>query len=179
MIDGKKTVEYDYSGLHPSIIYLENGLNPPKDPYENILSQKNGMRPEDCRILVKRAFNAMLNADKPLQRPPRGLNVNQFGITWKESVKKIIDFHKPIESLFLKGEGLKLQYIDSQLAEKVILYFIKAGAPILPVHDSFVVHHGWQTTLEKVMGEFFYDRYKMDIPLKLTPYYQEVRDTKD
>lgn len=176
IIDEKKTIEYDYSGLHPAIAYLENGLQPPCESYSSILNLEPELVSNASRKIIKRAFNAMLNAKKPLQRAPRDLSISQLGMTWKELVEKIIDFHKPIEDLFFKGEGLKFQYIDSQLAEEVLLDFTSKGIPILPIHDSFLVHHGHQYYLEEVMKKLFYNKYETEIPLKFSSYYQEVSE---
>lgn len=68
VIDGKKTVELDFSGLHPAFLYAQEMHQVPDDPYDV------GLNPE-CRDIVKRAFNAMLNAGKELGRAPQKLNI--------------------------------------------------------------------------------------------------------
>ena len=56
----------------------------------------------------------------------------------------ILDAHKPIADVFFQGYGNELQYTDSCIAEKVMLQFIKSGdAPVLPVHDSFIMHQAF------------------------------------
>ena len=44
--------------------------------------------------------------------------------------------------------GNKLQYEDSQIAEKVMLQFAKQDIAILPVHDSFVIQRSYQQMAE-------------------------------
>lgn len=39
-INGKPMVEYDYSGLHPAILYAERGLAVPEDPYAGIVTPR-------------------------------------------------------------------------------------------------------------------------------------------
>ena len=37
------------------------------------------------------------------------------------------------------GVGLQLQFIDSEIAEQVMLEFARQDKPIIPIHDSFIV----------------------------------------
>ena len=56
---------------------------------------------------------------------------------------------------------------DSDLAEQVMLHFIKMGYPCLPVHDSFIVHHGLAGELEDKMKAVFTKRYGVAPKIKL------------
>lgn len=59
LINGKRTVEVDYSGLHAAMLYAQDGQPIPDDPYVRCLT-KVGNKAE--RKLVKQTFNALLNA---------------------------------------------------------------------------------------------------------------------
>jgi hypothetical protein len=48
-----------------------------------------------------------------------------------------------------------LQRLDSDIAEKVLLHFAKSGIAILPLHDSFLMHNGYEASLEPVMRSAF------------------------
>ena len=64
-INEKRTVELDFGTLHPTMLYSEVGLKPPEDSYQIGLFPRSssGMNSlEAYRQLVKRCFNAMLNA---------------------------------------------------------------------------------------------------------------------
>ena len=63
--------------------------------------------------------------------------------------------HPLIEKELSSGIGLKTQYIDSQIAEAVMLDFWKEDVVVLPVHDSFVVPAGFQMALEASMKHHF------------------------
>ena len=39
------------------------------------------------------------------------------------------------------------------MAESVMLQFAKIDAPALPIHDSFIMHHGYGGELEEAMKE--------------------------
>ena len=58
--------------------------------------------------------------------------------TWKDYVLYLQSEHEPIKKYFFTGYGLKLQKIDSDLAEQVLLEMHDKGKVILPIHDSFV-----------------------------------------
>ena len=45
-----------------------------------------------------------------------------------------------------------------------MLHFAAMDAPALPVHDSFIMHHGYGGELEEAMRRTFYDRFGGDIP---------------
>ena len=49
----------------------------------------------------------------------------------------------------------ELQKVDSQIAEKFLLHFAKRRLPILPLHDSFLMHHGFEEELPNAMREAF------------------------
>lgn len=105
--------------------------------------------------MIKAAFNAMLNSTKPMSRPPSGVNPSKFGLKWSEISDAIKEFHKPIAHHFYTGVGLRLQRIDSDIAERVLLHFASMGRSILPLHDSFMMHYGDEDLLAPVMQHAF------------------------
>ena len=158
IVDGKRMVEFDYSNLHPTIIYRQEGLNPPKDSYSLVIaehfrdvqSNRASLRP-----MVKKAFNAMLNANKPIKNAPIGIRPKDFGLKWLQISNAILKSHNNIAQHFYTGAGLRLQKVDSQIAEKVMLHFAKRRLPILPLHDSFLMHHGFKEELPNAMRKAF------------------------
>jgi hypothetical protein len=159
-IDGKRTVQLDYSGLHPHILYHEKGLELKDDPYQvNLIPSKNAEDTDGFRKFIKKSFNAMLNADKVMKRPQRASKgkpkemLRHWGVTWKQVVKAIKEKHPDIEDQFFTSAGLRLQRIDSDLCEAVMLALIKRSSEIvvLPVHDSFIVHYGYKDELMAMM----------------------------
>ena len=168
LINGKRTEELDFGSLHPTILYAQYGLELPKDAYELSLRPTKfpkGKSVVDFRKVVKRAFNAMLNADKRLHAPPRELALHEWGIKWGELVSAIQDQHTPIANEFFSGVGLSLQYEDSQIAEKLMIQFAQANGmvPLLPVHDSFICHHGYAEEVREMMVKSFKERFGVKV----------------
>ena len=81
----------------------------------------------------------MVNARAELMQPPQGFRPRDFGLTWRDLSQRIIEKHHAIEDAFYSSQGLRVQHIDSQLAERVMLHFANKGVPVLPVHDSFLI----------------------------------------
>ena len=157
-IDGKRTVEYDYAQINPHIAYAQVGAELGEaDAYTRVFEDV------DLRPVVKEAFNAMLQASTELTRAPKGIDLQSTGRTWAEVKVAILDAHKPIEHLFFTGVGNSLQFEDSCLAEAVLVHFSSIDAPALPIHDSFIMHHGYGTELEEQMRKAFYERYGTEI----------------
>ena len=157
-IDGKRTVEADFSSLHPSILYAQRELEPPADAYSDIL-------PNLPRNLAKQAFNAMINAEAPMQGQPRGMKLSIYGYKWADVIKAMFDQHWAIKDTFFTGVGKYLQRMDSNLAERTMLSFMDYATPItiLPVHDSFIMHHGYETELKQFMQQQFYEMFGLNI----------------
>ena len=118
------------------------------------------------RDIVKQAFNAMIQANGPLNQKPRDINLDGLEMNWKDLRQRILNNHKPIQHLFFSGIGNRLQFEDSCIAESVMLQFQKMDAPALPVHDSFIMHHRYGGELEEAMRKGFHERFGSDIPVK-------------
>ena len=130
-----------------------------EDAYDRVLDFQH-------RYSVKEAFNAMIQASTPLRNCPSKINVDHIGMSWAELRERVLAAHKPINHLFFTGLGNQLQFEDSCMAESVMLQFAKIDAPALPVHDSFVMHHGYGGELEEAMRRAYYERFNEDIQVK-------------
>jgi hypothetical protein len=141
-ICGEATIELDFKALHPTILYGRRGEMFAGDPYTVV--------PGSNRQHAKLALNAMLNAKNRRIRKPDGFD-DESTISWSHLQREILEAHRPIAEQFYTGVGLELQYIDSQIAERVLLHFAAMGIPCLPVHDSFVVQARHKTELMNAM----------------------------
>ena len=161
-IDSKRTCEYDYSQLNPHMIYFNAGKDMgSEDAYDRVFNGEH-------RDIVKEAFNAMMQASSELNRKPEDLDLTGVSFKWSDLKQAILDAHKPIADRFFRGEGNHLQYIDSCMAERLMLHYAKDDHPVLPVHDSFIMHRafGEMGELEEQMRKTFYEQFKKDIPIK-------------
>lgn len=151
VIDDKPTVELDYSGLHAAMLFAEAGAS--DDPYARCFPGDSSF---DLRSMVKRAFNALLNARSvDSLSEMSGYDPDRTGMHWKQFKKHVIECFPEIQSSFGTGIGVRLQRKDSDLAERVMLRFCEMGYPCLPVHDSFIVHYALEDDLRMIMQSEF------------------------
>ena len=184
VINGKRTVQLDYSGLHPRILYAMAGESLIGDPYE--ISLTPTLHADDTkgfRKYLKKAFNAMLNAETVMTRPPRGswgkskTYLKHWGLRWCDIVDAFYERHSLISDQFFTGVGAKLQRTDSDIAEDVMLAMHRRNSDIvvLPIHDGFICHHGYESELKAMMLGAYTVRFgEMPIPEKTSEMTVEV-----
>ena len=103
----------------------------------------------------------MFQALIPVNQQPNDIDLSGIEISWKELREEILKAHKPIKDLFFTGLGNKLQFQDSFIAESVVVQFVNSDAPGLPIHDSFVMHHGYEdkSGLEEAMRRVYFESF--------------------
>ena len=154
-IDGKKTVEVDYSGMSLRIIYALAGhdMDPEVDPYDIGLEDWSG-RSDNRRSSIKKIINALINDEDGVYVIPKK-TLKLLKVTEDEFKLLLAKKHPLIAKELNSGIGLKTQYINSQIAEAVMLDLLKEEVVVLPVHDSFIVPAGYQSALEASMKHHF------------------------
>ena len=178
-INGKRTVELDFGTLHPTMLYQEAGTEPPEDSYNIALrpqSFDSVRNPDAYRGLVKACFNAMLNSTYRTTRPPRDINLKLWGLKWGQMVDAILEKHQPIADSFFTGKGLRLQMLDSSVAASLMENFAKkmGTVALLPVHDSFICHHGYESDVIDAMKAEFRKMFKTEIKVKITSWEDDL-----
>jgi len=163
-IDGHPTVEIDYSGLHPMLLYAAEGIQYRGDPYS--LIESNPI----ARPFLKTILLCMINTDFVwAQRAANNTLLNKYSKQQREELaqisitragplmKKFIEVHKPIAHYLCTGHetGLRLMNKDAKIALDIINHFIKQDIPILCIHDSFIIRQLYADELEKVMKEIY------------------------
>lgn len=146
-INGIPTVELDFSNMQISMLYARVGYQLEGDAYfiEGIDGQ--------YRALIKEATLKLINAQDRMQPPVR--SSLPPGWTWKGLQEAIAEKHKPIADYFRSGEGIRLQRIDADIAENVLMQLMGAGVLALPIHDSFIVAEGNAERLRNIMLEAY------------------------
>lgn len=159
-IDGQPTIELDYSCLHLSMLYgLEDKLPPEGDLYNLV-----GI---DCkyRPIIKKAVNIAINAKDERStilaiRDEYPDFIQKYGIvppSPKVILEAIKHTHPHIQKYLCSNYGVKLQYMDSNIAEKILLHFAKRNICCLCIHDSFIVQTTYQDELHSLMVRYFQD----------------------
>jgi hypothetical protein len=151
-INGKRTREMDYAGIHIRMMYAMEGeeLEDGFDPYK--LKDYSSHRKQ-----VKQALNTIINAKtkrKAIESIAKELTLPK-GRDANDVYKQLEQMHPKIKHYFGTGEGIKLQHLDSRIAESVMLELAEQGIAALPVHDSFIVRRSHMIDLNVIMKEAF------------------------
>ena len=161
-INGHTTWEYDYSTLHPAMLYAELGLPLRDDAYEI-----EGIKPtKHNRKLIKTTFLKLINAQKDQRIEGPRKEALPKGWTWDSLQKAIIKKHEPIKKHLRSGVGLKLQKRDAEIAKTVMTRMMKRDIAVLPVHDSFITYHELGDELEKEMRRAYKEHTDGNIEIK-------------
>lgn len=170
-IDGIDTVECDYSCLHISMLYGLEKLNPPTGD----LYQIEGISPT-FRKLIKKSVNICINAEnetkakQAIHEECRNFEADTGLIPPRptEIIDAIYEKHEPIKNYFCKQYGVKLQNIDSHIAEQILMFFAKKHEICLSIHDSFIVKHFHKEVLIKLMKQYFFDIFNFYPDVKIS-----------
>jgi len=127
-INGKKTSEIDFKGLHLNMLYNFEGMDFQGDPYS--ITNKN----TEIRPLLKLvsliginavtpksaidAFNFEMLNDYSLYQTQK-----KYNLKTKELFSQFENAHPKISKYFRSGKGIELQYIDSKIAENILKHF--------------------------------------------------------
>jgi hypothetical protein len=164
-INGLATGEVDYSEMHPRLLYHLHNQPPPKgDLYDDgwrdpgYPTYKNSISPyKERRALIKTVFNAFINDEFGRFRlsHDEAITAKKFGLTLTSIRELLYKKHPLLKGAHKTGIGLKLQFIDSQIAEHVMLRLMKQGITCLPVHDSFIVPMHQVSQLQTAMTDAY------------------------
>lgn len=154
--------EIDYKGLHIVILYAMEGINYREDPYE-LDSFEVSAR---MRELLKQVLLCSINAEDPpsaIAAIQMEINFNPEEYSWTKEldldlenlINLFVSKHEVIKHYFFKSSGIRLQNLDSRMAELVINHFTEQKIPVLCIHDSFVISTDKAEELKAKMIESF------------------------
>jgi hypothetical protein len=151
LIDDEPVVEVDYSALHANLAYERAGVS----PFHADMYELPGWDRQVCKV----AFQILLNAktyQAAVGAVARLLAGDEEDVTplkplAHELITATKQKHHAIARLFHRGLGLRFQYQDSQMAERVMRALVSRGVPVLGVHDSFLVPIRHQGALQEEM----------------------------
>ena len=107
----------------------------------------------EFREQVKIALNTIINA-KTREEAVYSINDKLTlpkNRTAEDLFNKLKLKHPKIAKYFATGIGIELQYLDSQIAEKVMIRLSRDNIVALPIHDSFIVRVSHLNDLKQEM----------------------------
>ena len=165
-INGRPTVELDYSGCMIRMLYHERGIDYRADPYEleamDACERENGLPSDYFREAVKQMAQALINGEEGKRNEQIQLEPGQTFkpyFTRKEVMGVLRAKHEAIADAFETGAGVRLQRIESDIALKIVSNLMAAGVTALPIHDSFIVVVDEKETLQNEMDSRYLDEF--------------------
>ena len=144
-IDGEPVVELDHTQLHPRLLYARCGQRLEGDAYTLTGWDRHA---------VKIAFNVLINAGS-YREAVGAIAKDLEGADRKRQATQLIaalkNKHAGIAGSFHSGAGLRLQAIDADMAEAVMVGLLKRNVVALPIHDSFLVQKRHEGILNEAM----------------------------
>lgn len=154
-INGKSVCEIDYKEFHIRMLYSILNIDPPnaKDMYRIF-----GYSP-DKRPLLKKILNAHLCAKSSVEAMKgvykdirKNTKLKKFSYKDIKGYSKLLmEKHKPIAKYMNCKNGIKLQRIDSDITENILLRLIGKKIPVIPIHDSYIVQANHENELIQTM----------------------------
>ncbi|WP_045834578.1 hypothetical protein [Hyphomicrobium sp. 99] len=164
-------IELDFSNMQIAMLYAMEGHALEGDAYA-----LDGVSAE-YRKLIKRTLLALINAEGRIKAPAS--RERPPGWTWADLKDAIKEKHSRIASHFGSGIGRRLQRVDSDIAEDVMMSFMARDVLVLPVHDSFLTFPGQRDDLKTAMQTAYVARMGQNIGIDADPSFFETELSPD
>jgi hypothetical protein len=160
-INGYKTVEQDFTGIHIRLLYQEVGKKMPDDPYD--FAER---RQAKLAMLIGINARSTTSAVRALADAIRGMSgVREPHETAKSLLRAAKARHPDIAHAFGSDAGVRLMHKDAEIAERVMREMVEAtGIVPLAVHDSFIVPAAQKGRLMETMDRALNDQNSLVIP---------------
>jgi hypothetical protein len=164
-INGESTVELDYSGIHIHLLYAMKGINYAKRK-EDAYALEDGVPDRDLnKLILLTALNAETvegarDSVYDQLRKENRLKLYSFKRSKTPIMEKITLLklkHAEIADCIASGEGVKLQYLDSCVIEKLIMYGMESDITLLTVHDSVICQAKYSVLVKDKMWQCYSD----------------------
>jgi hypothetical protein len=170
-INDKPTVEIDYRGCFPRMLYHERGIDCADDPYAipemQAYERETEVAPGTYRRCIKWLMQILLNGKgRPGVVPgptdilyPPDLSIGRMA-------SMIVAHHQPIGDAFGKGDGLRLMRTEADIALEIVSKAAAEGWTALPVHDAFITTEDQRDRLKAAMIDAYVARLGREPVLK-------------
>ena len=173
-INGRPTIEVDFSEIHPTMLYCLAGQAAPPNIYD-LGIRKPGETPYDPKVephksrrkIIKTFVCALINDERGVYRLS-DVDAMELGMSHEQLKKAVEEKHPVIAQSFRTDVGLYLQFLDSQIAAGVMVRSMEQRIVALPVHDSFLVQEEFEPELISAMREEFKAVMQAEAQLKDT-----------
>jgi hypothetical protein len=184
-INDVPTVEVDFKGMHVNILSIEQGVTLDRDPYKLPPGLVPGAPPELQRALIKQLVLTAINArDKRTafaafrdSWPTSHMGKSMKNAELKVLLSAFVAKYPHLAPKICADQGIRLMYVDSRIAARIINVFTAARVPVLCIHDSFIVPYDQVGRLKFAMAAA--SRAEIGQPLPIVADYVGVDEMAD
>lgn len=160
-INGEPVVGLDFSQMAPRTAYGLVGATPPAGDMYAIPDVPSGHRGG-----MKALVNAMLSTETPLTRKPKGTKHILPDLHIETLCGAVEAHHAPIRHLFYTGACHRLQFIESQVMEQILLNALNRQIVVLPIHDGLLAPRSDGDEVERMMRDAAMAIALVDVPVE-------------
>ncbi len=176
-INDEPTVEVDYRGLHVALLSHEQGVRLVGDPYALAEDMIEGIDAAQQRRYLKHLVLTAVNARSrktAFQAFRNNFGAKERGKTLtNDDLERLLDAflekHPHLRESMCADQGIRLMFIDSQIADSVLGYFLARELPVLMVHDSFIVQRRYEDDLIRTLQGAAHHRTRADLEVSVIP----------
>lgn len=172
---GEKSVELDFSSLHPNMCYHMNGMNLQGKAY-----QIGEFEKAHVKILILICFNAeselearrawVTKMDKAQKKKlVRWIGISDLHKRFVPMAEAFKTKHSQISNFIYSGIGTTLQFHDSNIMNSILQNCMVEGIPALPVHDSIIVPESKKEQARTIMLACYQEYMIKTFNLTITP----------
>jgi len=183
LIDGEAIVEPDFSCNHLRMASYIVGEELPADPYSDI-AKETGLSRDKIKTVITKCFGAVtlgrskgkLIKDASLdKRSP--MSANDF-----KAILSSVEHNYPWvtkDELFFNDVGTRMQWLEGEIALKMLQWATEEQIPLLAVHDAFAVRdidgsntnikmlEVWKEVVEKAKNDSFLEATQYTVAIAL------------
>lgn len=152
LINGRETVELDFSGYHILMLYHKEGINYQKDPYLVCGGPElRGVFKAVGLIAINATSEQKAYGAIREELEARKIPLPAFDRPLKTLVEMFRQAHKPIEKYLFSDAGIWLQNFDSHVMNAILMRLMEQGILGLSVYDSVIVQKEHEGILREIM----------------------------
>ncbi|MCH1454628.1 MAG: hypothetical protein L7T87_00070 [Schleiferiaceae bacterium] len=183
LIDGEAIVEPDFSCNHLRMASYIVGEELPADPYSDI-AKETGLSRDKIKTVITKCFGAVTagRSKGKLLRDASSDKRSPMSADDFRAIRSSIENNYPWiakQKLFFNDVGTRMQWLEGEIALKMLQWATEEQIPLLAVHDAFAVRsidgtstntrmlEVWKEVVEKAKNDSFLEATQYTVAIAL------------
>ena len=183
LIDGEAIVEPDFSCNHLRMASYIVGEELPADPYSDI-AKETGLSRDKIKTVITKCFGAVTagRSKGKLLRDASSDKRSPMSVDDFKAIRSSVEHNYPWvtkDELFFNDVGTRMQWLEGEIALKMLEWATEEQIPLLAVHDAFAVRdidgsntntrmlEVWKEVVEKAKNDSFLEATQYTVAIAL------------